>query len=110
MGDLSHELESLVNFFDSGGALPDSAAFDVLQASVDELARMRDSVAAGRGVAPARECIARIRALLNPGQVAPPAAVAPAVTGRPACASRSAAATIAGGGGGARSTGTAGGA
>ena len=67
MGDLSHELESLVNFIDSGGVLPDAAAFDVLQASVDELARMRDSVAAGRGVAPARECIARIRALLDPG-------------------------------------------
>jgi chemosensory pili system protein ChpA (sensor histidine kinase/response regulator) len=66
MGDLSHELESLVNSFDALGAPPSSEAFDVLQASVDELARMRDSVAAGRGVAPARDCIARIRALLNP--------------------------------------------
>ena len=74
MGDLSHELESLVNFIDSGGTAPTAEAFDVLQASVDELARMRDSVAAGRGVAPARECIARIRALLNPGQAAAPAA------------------------------------
>jgi chemosensory pili system protein ChpA (sensor histidine kinase/response regulator) len=72
MGDLSHELESLVNLYDSGGALPDAGAFEVLQASVDELSRMRDSVAAGRGVAPARECIARIRALLNPGQLAAP--------------------------------------
>jgi chemosensory pili system protein ChpA (sensor histidine kinase/response regulator) len=83
MGDLSHELESLVNFIDSGGTAPTPHAFDVLQASVDELARMRDSVAAGRGVAPARECIARIRALLNPGAapiaeaVAPPPAPAP---------------------------------
>ncbi|MEJ0006569.1 MAG: Hpt domain-containing protein [Steroidobacteraceae bacterium] len=71
MGDLSHELESLVNFIDSGTVLPDAAAFKVLQASVDELSRMRDSVAAGRGVAPARDCIARIRALLNPGQHTP---------------------------------------
>jgi chemosensory pili system protein ChpA (sensor histidine kinase/response regulator) len=77
MGDLSHELESLVNFIDSGGVLPDAAAFDVLQGSVDELSRMRDSVAAGRGVAPARECIARIRALLDPGQLAALAAQAP---------------------------------
>jgi len=68
MGDLSHELESLVNFIDSGGMPATPAAFDVLQASVDELARMRDSVAAGRGVAQARDLIARIRALLNPGQ------------------------------------------
>jgi chemosensory pili system protein ChpA (sensor histidine kinase/response regulator) len=67
MGDLSHELESLVNFIDSGGTVPGPEGFDVMQASVDELARMRDSVAAGRGVAPARDCIARIRALLNPG-------------------------------------------
>ena len=71
MGDLSHELESLVNFLDSGGAAPAEQAFDVLQGSVDELARMRDSVAAGRGVAPARECIQRIRALMHPGAAAP---------------------------------------
>ncbi len=89
MGDLSHELESLVNFIDSGGTAPTPQAFDVLQASVDELARMRDSVAAGRGVAPARECIARIRALLNPGAapmaepVVPPAEAAPAVAPPP---------------------------
>jgi chemosensory pili system protein ChpA (sensor histidine kinase/response regulator) len=73
MGDLSHELESLVNLIDSGGATASPEAFDVMQASVDELARMRDSVAAGRGVAPARECSARIRALLNGGQAEVPA-------------------------------------
>jgi len=33
---------------------------------------MRDSVAAGRGVAPARECSARIRALLNGGSAPAP--------------------------------------
>ncbi|HEY1898316.1 MAG TPA: Hpt domain-containing protein [Steroidobacteraceae bacterium] len=68
MGDLSHELESLVNFIDFGGVPPSPADFDVLQASVDELARMRDSVAAGRGVAQARDLLERIRASLNPGQ------------------------------------------
>jgi chemosensory pili system protein ChpA (sensor histidine kinase/response regulator) len=63
MGDLSHELESLVNQIDSGSVPASAATFDALQASLDELARMRDAVAAGRGVAPARESIARIRAL-----------------------------------------------
>jgi chemosensory pili system protein ChpA (sensor histidine kinase/response regulator) len=77
MGDLSHELESLVNFIDSGGMAPTPEAFDVLQASVDELARMRDSVAAGRGVAPARDCIQRIRALINPAAAAAAATAAP---------------------------------
>ncbi|MGC1459791.1 MAG: Hpt domain-containing protein [Steroidobacteraceae bacterium] len=92
MGDLSHELESLVNFIDSGGAAPTAESFDVMQASVDELARMRDSVAAGRGVAPARDCIQRIRALLNVGaalpEPMPPArpaiAAAPPVMSEPA--------------------------
>ena len=72
MGDLSHELESLVNFIDAGERSPRRPRrFDVLQASVDELARMRDSVAAGRGVAPARECIARIRACSIPSNSPP---------------------------------------
>jgi chemosensory pili system protein ChpA (sensor histidine kinase/response regulator) len=88
MGDLSHELESLVNFIDSGRMPATPAAFDVLQASVDELARMRDSVAAGRGVAQARDLIAGIRALLNPGQAVaaaapPPPAPAPAPAPEP---------------------------
>ncbi|HEV2700006.1 MAG TPA: Hpt domain-containing protein, partial [Steroidobacteraceae bacterium] len=83
MGDLSHELESLVNFIDSGGMAPSPQAFDVLQASVDELSRMRDSVAAGRGVAPARECIARIRALLNPGAGPIPEPAVPAAAPAP---------------------------
>ncbi len=83
MGDLSHELESLVNFIDSGGAAPTPESFNVLQASVDELARMRDSVAAGRGVAPARDCIQRIRTLLNGGAALPEPAPPPA---RPASA------------------------
>ncbi|HEY4342643.1 MAG TPA: Hpt domain-containing protein [Steroidobacteraceae bacterium] len=73
MGDLSHELESLVNLIDTGGATPSPDAFDVMQASVDELSRMRDSVAAGRGVAPARDCILRIRALLGGGPSEAPA-------------------------------------
>jgi chemosensory pili system protein ChpA (sensor histidine kinase/response regulator) len=45
----------------------DDAAFEALQASLDEMASMRDAVAAGRGVAPAREIIARIRTLSHAG-------------------------------------------
>jgi len=77
MGDLSHELETLVIQAESGTTAVDSAAFDLIQASLDELARMRESVASGRRVAPARAMIARIQALTRPG--GPQAASAPAV-------------------------------
>jgi chemosensory pili system protein ChpA (sensor histidine kinase/response regulator) len=80
MGDLSHELETLVNQIDMGSVAADDAAFDVLQASLDELARMRDDVAAGRGLAPAN-ATGRIRALTNPYEAPPaaaPSAAAPA--------------------------------
>jgi len=70
MGDLSHELETLVINAESGTVAVDGAAFDVIQASLDELARMRESVANGRRVAPARAMIARIQALTRPGAAA----------------------------------------
>ena len=54
MGDLSHELESLVLLVDTGKISADDALFDAIQASLDELARMREQVATGQGVAPAR--------------------------------------------------------
>ncbi|MBK7252007.1 MAG: Hpt domain-containing protein [Gammaproteobacteria bacterium] len=76
MGDLSHELESLVTLISSGAISADNAAGEALQASLDELARMREGVAGGRPVAPAHILIARIRALA-PGQ--PAAEVAPPV-------------------------------
>jgi chemosensory pili system protein ChpA (sensor histidine kinase/response regulator) len=88
MGDLSHELETLVTQVESGAAPADDSTFDVLQASLDELARMRDAVAGGRGLASPRDSIARIRALSRRGQAqpaaperkapAPPASTAPA--------------------------------
>ncbi len=67
MGNLSHELETLVIQIDDGKIPGDERAFQVLQASLDELSHMRDAVGAGRRVAPARELIARIRALSQPG-------------------------------------------
>jgi chemosensory pili system protein ChpA (sensor histidine kinase/response regulator) len=61
MGDLSHELESLLIQV-GGGAVPlDERTFEVLQASLDELNRMRDFVNAGRGVNPVRDLITRIQ-------------------------------------------------
>jgi len=65
MGDLSHELESLVNHIDGGLLPPSGEAFEVLQAGLDDLARMRDGVVAGRGIAPAHQTLARIAALLH---------------------------------------------
>jgi chemosensory pili system protein ChpA (sensor histidine kinase/response regulator) len=67
MGDLSHELETLVMQVDNGSVAADDAMFDVIQASLDELARMRESVANGRRVLPARAMIARIQSLSKPG-------------------------------------------
>ena len=77
MGDLSHELETLVIQAESGTIAVDGAAFDVIQASLDELARMREAVANGRRVAPARAMIGRIQALTRPGK-SPAAAAQPA--------------------------------
>jgi chemosensory pili system protein ChpA (sensor histidine kinase/response regulator) len=86
MGDLSHELETLVIHAEGGTIAVNGAVFDVIQASLDELARMREAVANGRGVAPARAMIGRIQALTRPG--ASPAAAAqalePAVAPAPA--------------------------
>lgn len=67
MGDLSHELETLVIQAENRTIAVDGAAFDVIQASLDELARMRESVANGRRVAPARAMITRIQSLTRPG-------------------------------------------
>src|SRR4029077_1178015 len=79
MGDLSHELESLVMLVDTGKLGADGALFDAIQASLDELARMREQVATGQRVAPARAVIARLQSLAQPcgGPVATPEAAAP---------------------------------
>ena len=47
MGDLSHELETLVLQIDSGAVGGDDHAHAVMQASLDELSRMRDLVSTG---------------------------------------------------------------
>ncbi|MDB6083642.1 MAG: hypothetical protein JWN43_1523 [Gammaproteobacteria bacterium] len=61
MGDLSHELETLVLDIDSGSVPADDHAHSVMQASLDELARMRDLVSAGTLPSAATALLARIR-------------------------------------------------
>ena len=74
MGDLSHELETLVMLVDNGTVAADGPLLDAIQASLDELARMREQVANGRRVAPARQMLERLQRLAKPGsQAAPPA-------------------------------------
>jgi chemosensory pili system protein ChpA (sensor histidine kinase/response regulator) len=71
MGDLSHELESLVMLVDTGKLAAEGTLFDAIQASLDELARMREHVATGQRVTPARAMIARLQSLAHPGGRAP---------------------------------------
>jgi len=91
MGDLSHELETLVLQVDSGMIPLAPTMFDVAQSSLDELARMRDAVANGRPVPSARNAIARIHALSRPGSapVAPVSARAQAPAETPSTHARS---------------------
>ena len=76
MGDLSHELETLVMLVDNGTVTADGALFDAMQASLDELARMREEVVNGRRVAPARAIIARLQTFTRPSAPAEPVAAA----------------------------------
>lgn len=50
MGNLSHELETLLISVDEGRVKPTPAVEDLLQHSIDELHRMRDTVIAGKPV------------------------------------------------------------
>jgi chemosensory pili system protein ChpA (sensor histidine kinase/response regulator) len=90
MGDLSHELETLVLQIDGGSVVGDDHAHAVMQASLDELANMRDLVSNGTVPAGATALIAQIRDLANPAGApavaAPPATAAPSATGAPAVA------------------------
>jgi chemosensory pili system protein ChpA (sensor histidine kinase/response regulator) len=88
MGDLSHELETLMERVEGGHVPGSEAVFQVFQASLDELHRMRDIVAQGGRCKQARELMARLRALdgREPVSAAPvvSAPIAPAVELPPA--------------------------
>ncbi len=79
MGDLSHELETLVLQIDSGAVAGDDHAYAVMQASLDELARMRDLVGTGTVPAGASALISQIRDLANPANARERTAAAPSV-------------------------------
>ena len=86
MGDLSHELETLVIQIDGGAVTGDDHAHAVMQTSLDELARMRDLVSTGRLPTPAGALLAQIRALSS-GIAQPAASAAPdSATPAPAAA------------------------
>jgi chemosensory pili system protein ChpA (sensor histidine kinase/response regulator) len=101
MGDLSHELETLVIQIESGAVAGDDRAHAVMQASLDELARMRDAVSNGILPLVAPDLIEQLRALARqPGVDAPaeavPAAALPAAAARaPASAAPVRPATVA---------------
>jgi chemosensory pili system protein ChpA (sensor histidine kinase/response regulator) len=63
MGDLSHELETLVIQIDGGSVAADDHAYAVMQASLDELAHMRDKVSQGTLPAKATALVHQIRSL-----------------------------------------------
>jgi len=74
MGDLSHELETLVLQIDSGAVAGDDHAHAVMQASLDELSRMRDLVSGGTLPGAARDLIAQIRGIAGQSAMSQPAA------------------------------------
>jgi chemosensory pili system protein ChpA (sensor histidine kinase/response regulator) len=81
MGDLSHEVEWLLMHVGDDSAHLDERSLEVLQASLDELNRMRDYVGAGRPVEPARDLITRIRMI---GRARPAEPAKPAEAPKPA--------------------------
>src|SRR4029453_14723502 len=74
MGNLSHELETLMQGVEAGTVPATTEVFDALKSSLDELHRMRDVVNRGERCASAHELLNRIRVL---GGQAPAAAPAP---------------------------------
>jgi chemosensory pili system protein ChpA (sensor histidine kinase/response regulator) len=78
MGDLSHELESLIIQIGLGTASGDQRARAIAQAAFDELARMREQVAGGRAAVPATELIERIQAVARGAEALAEAAPPPA--------------------------------
>ena len=63
MGDLAHELETLITQVEVGLVPWNADSHGALQASLDELARMRDLLADGRAVGSAQALVARVHAL-----------------------------------------------
>ena len=67
MGELAHELESLITRIESGLASGDESARQLAQQALDELSKMRDQIAEGRPVARVPALIAHIQAASGAG-------------------------------------------
>jgi len=70
MGNLSHEIETLLIAIDSGRVPASSRVDELLQQSIDGLHRMRDDVIAGKRITTAAELEQRIRTVSAGGQEA----------------------------------------
>ncbi len=79
MGNLSHELETLLIAVDQGRVSATPAMDELLQASVDELHRMRDLVIAGKAVPVAGDLVQQIRQAIAGFELAGDADITPAV-------------------------------
>ena len=79
MGDLSHELETLVMQIDTGAVIGGDRALAIVQASLDELAHMRDTVAKGSLPNPASPLIGQIRTYTAGGEPLDATPVPPAL-------------------------------
>ena len=65
MGDLAHELESLIISIELGNTAPSAEARHTLQRSLDELARMRDLLSNGKAIPAAPPLLSQVRALMG---------------------------------------------
>jgi chemosensory pili system protein ChpA (sensor histidine kinase/response regulator) len=68
MGDLSHSLEDLVTWLSDSGDAATEGVVDLVQRSLDELHRMRDSVSAGQHVADLPDILEEIRGVVGGGE------------------------------------------
>jgi chemosensory pili system protein ChpA (sensor histidine kinase/response regulator) len=66
MGDLSHEIESVLELIEISAAPTDTRVIVTLQAALDALHQMRDAARGGQALTPAPELIARVRAIAAP--------------------------------------------
>jgi chemosensory pili system protein ChpA (sensor histidine kinase/response regulator) len=71
MGDFSHELESLLIRINQGGMGLDDSAYSLLQASIDDLHRMREEVPGGSVAPPAGELLGRLAGVVEATMVTP---------------------------------------
>jgi chemosensory pili system protein ChpA (sensor histidine kinase/response regulator) len=83
MGDLAHELESLIIGIEVGNVAPSREAREALQRSLDELAHMRDLLAHSRPIPQAGSLLAQVRTLSG---AAPAAAAVPEAPAAPVAA------------------------